>query len=70
MMKELPPICANIRAIRKERGIKQKTLAAAVGVGAVHISAIERGIIVDPKIGLVQKIAKALDVQVDRLIAV
>jgi len=55
-------------AIRKARGWTQEKLAAESGISYNTLIKIERGGILEPKIGTVIKIAKALKVKVDELI--
>jgi transcriptional regulator with XRE-family HTH domain len=50
------PFGAKLRALRAERGISQKEMAAALGVSAAYLSALEHGRRGVPNWGLVQKI--------------
>ena len=54
---------------RKERGWTQEELAAIADMPQTHISAIETGRIVDPRASAVEKLARALGVSVDALLA-
>ena len=56
----------NIRRIREERGLSQEELAALAGLHRAYVGQIERG---EKNIGLknLQKIAKALEVNIDDL---
>lgn len=57
----------NIKKGRIKKGWKQSTLASASGLNRTYISQIERG---EKNIGLVnlEKIAKALNVRISRLL--
>jgi transcriptional regulator with XRE-family HTH domain len=52
----LTPFGAKLRALRAERGISQKQMAAALGVSAAYLSALEHGRRGAPGWALVQKI--------------
>lgn len=56
-----------VRRMRAELGISQRVLAASVGVGAPHLSRIERGE-EQPSEGLLVRIAEALDLDADELV--
>ena len=51
-----------IKEIRTQKGIKQKELANKIGISYVMLSQYERGER-KPKLGMIDKIALALDVQ-------
>ncbi|WP_442580831.1 helix-turn-helix domain-containing protein [Mesorhizobium sp. ASY16-5R] len=52
----MTPFGAKLRALRAERGISQKQMAAALGVSAAYLSALEHGRRGAPGWALVQKI--------------
>lgn len=67
--KELSPIAVNIRKIRKERGLSQDKLSKLADVAFHTVVKIEAGDTPNPKIDTVQKIAGALGVGLDVLVA-
>lgn len=52
----MTPFGEKIRALRRERGIAQRDMAAAIGVSAAYLSALEHGRRGVPNWGMVQKI--------------
>lgn len=52
----MTPFGAKIRALRRERGVSQKEMAAALGVSAAYLSALEHGRRGAPGWALVQKV--------------
>ena len=58
---------ANLRRIRKERGMTQSELAAASGIHRITISKYEAGK-VTPNVDSAKSLAEALGVTVDELI--
>jgi transcriptional regulator with XRE-family HTH domain len=52
----MTPLGEKIRDLRNERGVSQKQMAAAVGVSAAYLSALEHGRRGVPSWALVQKI--------------
>jgi transcriptional regulator with XRE-family HTH domain len=50
------PFGAKLRALRAERGTSQKEMAAALGVSAAYLSALEHGRRGVPNWGFVQKV--------------
>lgn len=52
----MTPFGARIRALRRERGVAQKEMAAALGVSPAYLSALEHGRRGGPSWPLVQKI--------------
>ncbi|MBS3649757.1 helix-turn-helix transcriptional regulator [Pseudaminobacter sp. 19-2017] len=52
----MTPFGARLRALRAERGISQKEMAAAIGVSPAYLSALEHGHRGAPGWALVQKI--------------
>lgn len=68
MSKTIPIIAKNIKKLRKEKGLSQDKLSRLADVAHATIIKIESGGIKSPTIDTVQKIAKALEVQVDDLL--
>jgi transcriptional regulator with XRE-family HTH domain len=58
---------ANVRAARKARGIRQKTLAAAIGISRPQLSRRELGID-GIKVGELLRLAAALDLDAGSLL--
>lgn len=52
----MTPFGAAIRQLRAERGLTQKEMAAAIGVSAAYLSALEHGHRSEPSWELVQRI--------------
>jgi transcriptional regulator with XRE-family HTH domain len=52
----MTPLGERIRALRRERGVSQKEMAAAVGISAAYLSALEHGRRSAPTWTLIQKI--------------
>lgn len=52
----MTPLGERIRALRRERGVSQQEMAAAVGVSAAYLSALEHGRRGAPTWTLIQKI--------------
>jgi transcriptional regulator with XRE-family HTH domain len=69
MSNQLPTIAKNIRKLRKEKELSQDRLSKMADVSYNSIMKIESGAIQSPGIDIVQKIAKALGVSVDKLIS-
>jgi transcriptional regulator with XRE-family HTH domain len=61
-------LAKNIRTFRKLRGISQSELADAVGLTVSMVSKIEQATAA-PSLENLEKIAKALNVPIDRLLA-
>ena len=57
----------NLRSLRAERGLSQETLAVDAGVAAPYVSGIERGL-VNPTIDVLDRLAAALGIEIDRLL--
>jgi len=57
----------NLRKYRQEQGLTQEQLAAKSGVASEYISRLEAGKR-NPTVAIVEKLAKALQVSVDRLL--
>lgn len=68
MSRDIPLIGENIKRFRKKLGISQDKLSKLADVSYNTIIKIESGEIKNPTIKTVQKIAKALDVSLDKLI--
>ncbi len=52
----MTPLGERIRVLREERGVSQKQMAAAIGVSAAYLSALEHGKRGVPSWPLIQKI--------------
>jgi transcriptional regulator with XRE-family HTH domain len=52
----MTPLGEKLRALRLERGVSQKEMAAAIGVSAAYLSALEHGRRGVPTWALIQKI--------------
>ena len=68
MSKTISTIAKNIKKRRKEKGLSQDKLSRLADVSHATIIKIESGGIQNPTINTVQKIAKALGVDVNDLI--
>jgi len=68
MAKTISTIARNIKKHRKEKGLSQDKLSRLADVSHATIIKIESGGIQSPTIDTVQKIAKALGVDVNDLI--
>lgn len=58
----------NLAKLRKQKGWSQEKLAVESGISYNTIIKIERGGIKNPKIDTVIKLAKALNVSIDKLV--
>ena len=58
-----------IKALRTKQGFTQNQLATKAHVPQPTVWRLEKGLIRNPKIGLLTKLADALDVSVDELVA-
>lgn len=58
----------NLRDLRKKRGMSLNELAENSGVSKSYISYIERGVQKNPSITVLEKISKALDIELIQLI--
>jgi transcriptional regulator with XRE-family HTH domain len=67
MSNKISPIAKNIKKVRKKKGISQDKLSKLAEVAYNTIIKIESGAIQNPTIKTVQKIAKALDISLDKL---
>jgi transcriptional regulator with XRE-family HTH domain len=52
----MTPLGQKMRALRRERGVSQKTMAASIGVSPAYLSALEHGRRSAPSWTLIQKI--------------
>lgn len=59
---------ANVRRLRRAKGLSQEKLAFECGVHRTYVSGVERGVR-NPTIRVVAKIATALDARPDELLA-
>ena len=60
-------IAANLRTLRKVRGLSQPELASKVGISPRTIARLEAAQVADPSINHVRDLARALGVTVDLL---
>lgn len=60
-------IAANLRTLRKVRGLSQPELAAKVGISPRTVARLEAAQVADPSINHVRDLARALGVTVDLL---
>ena len=58
-----------LEAMRKRRGLNQRQLADKSGVPQPMISMIERGVVLNPRVDTMRKLAVALKCTVDDLVA-
>lgn len=61
-------ISKNIKRLRKESKLTLRELADMTGLTFSVIGHIERGVIKDPKISTVTKLAKAFNITIDELV--
>jgi len=57
----------NLKKIRKEKGMTQKSLAEMIGTGKSYISELENGVIREPSLGKSRLIAMALRVDIEHV---
>lgn len=62
------PIGEQLRAWRATRGLSQRALATAAGIGYVLVAKIETGAIADPRLSTLRKLADALKLTVGELV--
>lgn len=62
------PLSDHLRQIRERKGWTQNHLAEVSGVPQPSIWRLEKGLILNPKSGLLRKLAAALEVSMDYLI--
>jgi len=60
-------LAANLRRLRQEKGLSQEAFADEAGLHRPYVSDIERGAR-NPTITVVEKLARALDVPMGRLL--
>jgi len=58
----------NLKILRKKKGWTQEKLAQQAGISFHTLIKVERGYIKNPKLETLVKLAKALDISVDKLI--
>lgn len=61
-------IAENVKRLRKERGFTLRELAAKSGLTFGAIGNIERGVIDDPMISTVIRLAKAFEISIDEIV--
>ena len=59
---------AKVAELRREKGWKQKQLAAAAGVAPAVVSRLERGLQSDYSLNVIVAVATALEVSIDTLL--
>jgi len=67
-MSSKTPHLKNLKKLRNKKGWSQERLAREAGISYITLVKIERGNIQNPKLETLIKLAKALDVSIDRLI--
>ena len=71
-MKRQDKICGNIgkniKKIRREKGLTQDSLARKADLPYTTLTKLESGVITKPTIQTVAKIAKGLEISIDKLI--
>lgn len=60
-------LAANLRKLRRDKGLSQEAFADEAGLHRTYVSDIERGAR-NPTITVVEKLARALDVPLGRLL--
>ena len=58
----------NLKSIRTEMNLTQEELAEKSGVGRVTISRLETGELKETTVGTLSKLARALEVSIDKLV--
>ena len=61
-------VAANVKRIRKVKGLTQQALADRVGIQRVYVAKIEGGV-KTPSLQMLEKLARALKVTVGELVA-
>jgi transcriptional regulator with XRE-family HTH domain len=59
---------ANLRGLRREKGLSQEQLAAKTGLHPTEISRLERAVR-EPRLGTIVRLARGLDVGVESLVS-
>ena len=68
MSREISPIGKNIKKLRKQKGLSQDRLSKLADISYNTVIKLESGGITNPSIGTLQKLAKALNVNIDDLL--
>lgn len=68
MERVIKDIIKAIKEERESRGLTQKELATLSGVSYSTLTKIETGIIKNPSIEIIVKLAKELDISIDKLL--
>ena len=68
MPKQDCPLARNLKKLREKKGLSQDQLAKLADVANNTIIKIEQGMNENPTLDTLKKIAKALDISVDKLI--
>ena len=61
-------ISTNVKRLRKEKNLTLRELAEKSGLAYGAIGNLERGVITDPHISTVIKLAKAFNISIDKLV--
>ncbi len=59
-----PKFVANLKRLRKRKGLSQVQLAEAAGVNRVHLARLESGAMTNPSLDTMERLATALGVSV------
>jgi transcriptional regulator with XRE-family HTH domain len=66
-MAPVSEMASRLRKLREQRGLTQAQLAAAAGLSRQYVARLERAM-QDPRLSILEKLARALRVKVSRLI--
>lgn len=67
MRNNSPPIPERLRDLRKQHRLTLRQLEKATGVSNAYLSQLERGLVINPSVSMLRKIAAALETTVDYL---
>lgn len=65
---DISVLAAHVKGLREQRGLDQDAVAERARVSAAYVSRLERGVVPNPKLLDLEKIAHALDVPVSTLV--
>lgn len=60
----------NLASLRKEKKLTQEGLARKAGISYHTILKLESGRIKDPRLGTIIRLAKALEISIDKLVSI
>lgn len=66
---DIPALARHIKGLRERRGLDQDTVADRANVSVAYVSRLERGVVPNPKLLDLEKIARALEVPVSHLVS-